>query len=204
MMRALALLLFVIAAPAGAHETSREFLRTVIIAARGEETILWVRLPAPLLFADVARGAAPPAILTGEGRRLDRAAGAADMETFAYRLATAFGVQIDGAAVRPTVDAVVVRHAARLPVLTTPASADAAMAVLPTAPNPHVADSYVDAKLILPATGDLTLTAPADRIVLTGHVHLITTVIDARAEPPIRRTLTGAIGTPIALPGSAS
>lgn len=204
-MRVFILVLLFWATGAAAHEASHEHLRVVVVSERDGQTVIHLRVPAPLLFAREAAARPLPSApveapflrLDSSAHQLDRAAIADAPETFMERVLATISITVEGRPAEVSADAFAVQHVASLPRLRTPEEGRAALASADLKTDPHIAEAYVDAQLTINSAGDLALSFPLDAIAFPGHVHLSSVFVDARVDPPRTRVRLGALTTPI-------
>ena len=207
----LVLLLALWTGGAAAHHEAEGRMQVILVEELGEETVLYIRLPAPLLFAaeSLARSSALDRVeapfLRAEQQRdvwihwLDRQAIAADRNGFAARIGDALAITLDGEAVTPELSEFTVHGVDTLPVFGTPEEASASLAAPLDGSDPQVSTAFVDARLEIDGTGSLTIRSNVDQRAVPPQIYIETIVIDFRTDPAHQLVRVGALDQAIAL-----
>ncbi len=199
--------------PVLAHEAAEARHRVILAEAEGGDTVLHIRLPAPLLFmAELSARDTPgdrvPApflsaewVLWGWLHRLDAAAIAADPGGFADRLVEAVSVRIDGRPIRPVVQAFALHGDRGRPPFASRAEARAAVSAgVGDVPGPFVGTAVVDARLRVTGQGTISVASAVGDESVPHDVFIETDVVDYRVAPPYTLHRHGALDKPVILP----
>lgn len=197
-MRPFLLSIFVLfATAAAAHHVAEPRMRTVLITEEGGDTILYVRLPAPLVFAAALAAREKPedrvdapflrpmAHRAGWAHYLDASQVADDPAGFARLAADAFAITVDGAPAAVEATDVAVHSLRALPPFATPAEARAALDAPALADDLFVGHGFVQARLAVRGTGDLVLRSTVDTIELPEDIFMENVIVDFRRDPPV-------------------
>ena len=213
-MRLIAVILLALwTGSAGAHHEAEGRMRVILIEQVGEQTIVYVRLPATLLFVAESMGRTSPLdrveapFLRAEQQqdvwvhRLDRQAIAAAPDAFADRIGTTLAITLDGVAATPWPAAFAVHGADALPTFATPDDARASLAAALDGTDPIVGMAFVDARLQIDGTGSLTIASAVNEQAIPPQIYIETIVVDYRTDPAQQVVRLGALDRAIALEG---
>ena len=211
-MRAfLLVVLLLVPALAAAHHVAEPRMRVVLVTERGGDTIVHLRLPAPLIFARALAGRQSPedrvdapfldpvAHRTGWAHYLDASEINADQDGFARLAGRALAIALDGEPVAAAATGAAIHPARALPPFATPADAEAAMASGRLDDDLFVGHGFVHVRLVVGGTGDVSLRSTVDAVDLPDDIFLENIVVDFRADPPAPITQLGAWTDPITL-----
>ena len=205
------ILLLLLPIAAFAHHAAEPRMRIVLIAEEGGDTIVYVRLPAPLLFAEALSGRQNPADRvdvpflhpvahrSGWAHYLDASQIREDAAGFARMAAGAFAITLNGEPVVPEATAAAVHSLNTLPRFATPDEAEVALDAGGPDENLFVGHGFVDARLRLRGTGDLALRSTVDGLELPSDVFLENLIVDYRTDPPVEFARIGVWTEAIAL-----
>ena len=213
-MRLIAILLLALwTGAASAHHEAEGRMRVILVEEQGQDTVLYVRLPAPLLFAaeSLARTSALDRVeapfLRTELRQdiwvhwLDRQAIAADWPGFAARISEALVITLDGVPVTPELTEFAIHGVDALPVFGTPEEARISLAVPSDGMDPQVSTAFVDARLQIDGTGSLTIQSNLDERAVPPQIYIENIVVDHRTDPAQEIIRLGALDQAITLEG---
>ena len=213
MKRIAVLLLALWTGSAAAHHEAEGRMRVVLVEQAGDQTVVYVRLPAPLLFAAESMARTSPfdrvvaPFLKSERRQdlwvytLDRQAIAADPDGFAARIEATFAMTLDGLAVTPPVTDFAVHGADALPAFATPDQARVSLAAPLHGTDPFIGLAFVDARLLIDGTGSLTIASTLNERAVPPQIYLENIFIDYRTDPAHQVIRLGALDGAIALDG---
>ena len=196
---------------AAAHHEAEGRMRVILVEEQGMQTVVYVRLPAPLLFAaesmartsQLDRVQAP--FLRVERQRdvwvhtLDRRAIDADPDAFAARIGATLAIMLDDVSVAPSITGFVVHGVEALPVFTTPDDARVSLAMPAAETDPLVGLAFVDARLQIDGTGNLTIASTLNEHAIPPQIYIETTVVDYRTDPAQQLVRLGALEQAIVL-----
>ncbi len=213
-MRRIAVLLLVLwTGSAAAHHEAEGRMRVVLVEQQGGQTVVYVRLPAPLLFAAESMARTSPfdrvvaPFLKSERQQdvwiytLDRQAIAADPEGFAARIGAIFTITLDGRAVTPPITGFAVHGADALPAFATPDEARISLDAPLHGTDPFIGLAFVDARLQIDGTGSLTIASTLNERAVPPQIYLENVFIDYRTDPATQIVRLGALDHAIALEG---
>ena len=186
-------------------------MRVILVEEQGEQTVVYVRLPAPLLFvaesmartSSLDRVEAP--FLRAERQQdvwvhtLDRQTIAAEPDAFAALIGATLAFTLDGVAVTPSLTEFAVHGADALPEFTTPGQARASLVVPSDGADPVVGMAFVDARLQIDGTGSLTIGSTVNERAIPPQIYIENIFIDYRTDPAQQVVRVGALDQAIAL-----
>ena len=197
---------------AAAHHPGESRMRIILVDQRDDQTVVYIRLPAPLLFLAESAGRDSPddpvvaPFLRSDRRQdiwihtLDRHAIGADRDGFAARIGATVALTIDGAAVTPTVADFAVHDGTQtLPAFETIDDAQASLAVPLDGADPLVGLAFIDARLLVDGTGDLTIESALNEEAIPAQIYIENIVIDYRTDPAQQIVRLGALDQAIVL-----
>ena len=211
-MRSIVVILLALwAGSAAAHHEAEGRMRVILVEEQGQQTVVYVRLPAPLLFAaewlartsPLDRVEAP--FLRAERQQdiwihtLDRQAIAAEPDAFATRIGATLAITLDGFAVTPSIAEFAVHRADALPAFTTPDEARASLAVPLEGTDPFVGLAFVDARLQIDGTGSLTIGSTVNERAVPPQIYIENIFIDFRTDPAQQIVRLGALNDAVTL-----
>lgn len=211
-MRRIAILLLVLwTGSAAAHHEAESRMRVVLVEQQGDQTVVYVRLPAPLLFVAESMARTGPndrvvaPFLKSERQRdvwvhtLDRQAIAADPDGFAARIGATLAITLDGLAVTPSLTGFAVHGADALPAFATPDEARVSLSAPLEGTDPFIGLAFVDARLQIDGTGSLTIGSTLNERAVPPQIYLENIFIDYRTDPVQQIVRLGALDHAIAL-----
>lgn len=211
-MRLIAVILLALwTGSAAAHHEAEGRMRVILVEEQGEQTVVYVRLPAPLLFvaesmartSSLDRVEAP--FLRAERQQdvwvhtLDRQTIAAEPDAFAALIGATLSFTLDGVAVTPSLTEFAVHGADALPEFTTPGQARASLVVPSDGADPVVGMAFVDARLQIDGTGSLTIGSTVNERAIPPQIYIENIFIDYRTDPAQQVVRVGALDQAIAL-----
>ena len=202
------------AGPAMAHFDLGTHVRNIVLTQTAQTTEAYLRVPLPLLFGDILSGQAadPEGFLHNRGTAqtpqmvLSVAAIEAHRAAFAARLARSLDWRIGGAPVAARVRAYTLHPAPPLLKMTTPAAAQAGLALPGAVQDVPIAQGYIDMAVSLSGVAGrwpLTVRAGFATLELPEGVAVDNHIVDQRGSAPHSYARPGQLDRPLMLPRTA-